>query len=309
LNPAREPDGWGNRRRIMVAAPELNLLVCESYINPTEKVNGVDREQQIWTYRYAKADAPVVAPPANVRVITDNRSAMVEFDRSPVAKVEKYLIERGEGPTPWQAEFREENFQNGDNKEFRHRDQDPGDKPVYYRVRAITADGTKSEWSPVVRSQPRVPDDLAASVINTNEVQLWWKPVPLAVSYHVERAPVEVLTEDQLVRLKKDTDPLAEPSVGAIKSIGKFERITKEPVKQTAFTDRAIDLTKLTKVEGEATFTHRFGKEQIDDKGKGYRFGVYGTRPVDHVWVCKGKWLADPCRSASGELMFGSVMV
>src|SRR5438093_6802042 len=118
--------------------------------------------------------------------------------------------------------------------------------------------------------------------MNAKEVKLYWKPVPDAVGYHVERAPVEVFTEDQLVRLKKDTEPLAEPSVGAIKSIGKFERITKEPLKAPdfdlpRFTDTGIDLTKLTKVEGEPTFAHRFAKEQIDG-GKPYRFGVYAYR-------------------------------
>jgi hypothetical protein len=147
----------------------------------------------------------------------------------------------------------------------------------------VTADGTSSAYSPVVRSQPRVPDDLEVSVLNATKVQLDWRSVLGAVSYHVERAPVEVFTEDQLVRLKKDTDPLAEPSAGAVKAIGKFERITKEPVKEPAFvwpnfTDTTLDLTKPTKVEGEPTFTHRFAKEQIDDKGKPYRFGVYAYR-------------------------------
>lgn len=279
LNPAREPDGWGNRRRIMVAAPELNLLVCESYINPTEKVKGVDREQQIWTYRYEKANSPVVAPPVNVRVRTEKGEAIVEWDTAPGVV---YAVISGTGETPWTAKLARQPQFLGERGTFKMK-YDAIKGVPYFRVYAHGKDENDVTAAPLVRAQPRVPDDLAASVINANEVQLWWKPVPDAVSYHVERAPVEVFTEDQLVRLKNDTDPLAEPSVGAIKSIGKFERITKKPIEAPAFdlprfTDKDIDLTKLTKVEGEATFTHRFGKEQIDDKGKAYRFGVYAYR-------------------------------
>src|SRR5438067_6397150 len=198
LNPFREPDGWGSRRRIMVAAPELNALVCEVYVTSSERVKGVDREQQIWTYRTAEARPAVVLPPTNVRVWTDSVAAMVEFDPSPSRGVAKYLVCRGDGPTPWQAEFRQVNWQHGDNKEFRYRNQIPGDRPRYYRVTAVSADGTESEPSPIVRSQPRVADDLVVSVATATEVRLKWKPVADAAGYHVERAPVEVFTEDQL---------------------------------------------------------------------------------------------------------------
>src|SRR5205823_13881611 len=204
-------------------------------------------------------------------------------------------------------------------------------KVTYYRMKAV-ADGTESEFSPVVRAQPRVADDLVASVVSAKEVRLAWKAVPDAVGYHVERAPVEVFTEDQIVRLKKDTDPLAEPSVGGIKAIGKFERITKEPVKETAFTDTGIDLTKPTPVEGEAIFTHRFAKEQIDAAGKPYRFGVYAYRvravnalgvvggpsawvptvpsAVQHVFAkedgakCHLKWAANPEAGIKGYRVY-----
>ena len=52
MNPPQEPQGWGSRRRIMAYIPDQNVTLMESYVNPTSKVPGVGREQQIWTYRY-----------------------------------------------------------------------------------------------------------------------------------------------------------------------------------------------------------------------------------------------------------------
>ena len=101
----------------------------------------------------------------------------------------------------------------------------------YFTVMAFKRDEDRGRnmWSvpsPLVRAQPRVADDLVASVKAANEVALAWQPVADAVGYHVERAPVEVLTDDQILRLKKDTPPLPEPAVGAVKLIGKFETLT-----------------------------------------------------------------------------------
>ena len=72
----QEPDGKGNRRRVMVAVPDLNVILMENYINPTERVPGVDREQQIWTYRYGKPAGFWGPPPASdVKVTTTADSA------------------------------------------------------------------------------------------------------------------------------------------------------------------------------------------------------------------------------------------
>ena len=64
---------------------------------------------------------------------------------------------------------------------------------------------------------------MVVSVDVADEVALRWSRPPSpdeSLGYHVERAVVEVFSEDEIVRLKKDTPPLAEPSVGAIKAIG-----------------------------------------------------------------------------------------
>jgi hypothetical protein len=134
--------------------------------------------------------------------------------------------------------------------------------------------------TPVPRSQPRIVERLAATSASPKQVVLKWEPPAKDITvFHVERAPVEVFTDDQILRLKKDTPPLAEPAVGAVKKIGKFERLTKEPIQgRVEFTDTTIDLTTPTTVDGEALFTHRFRDDQLDPAGKPYRFGVYAYR-------------------------------
>jgi hypothetical protein len=98
------------------------------------------------------------------------------------------------------------------------------------------------------------------------------------VGYHVERAVVEVLTEDELVRLRTDTPPLAEPSVGGIRAIGAFRRLTDAAIPGAAFDDTTIDLTRPAPVDGDPIFRHRFAKEQVNPGGKKYRFAVYAYR-------------------------------
>jgi hypothetical protein len=199
MKPAREPDGWGNRRRILTAIPDQNVLLLEAYVNPAERVPGVDREQQIWTYRYG--DAP--------------------------------------GQT-----------------------------------------GKDSKDAVRVRSEPRLVEDIVVSVLSPREVRLTWK-APAEdnlVGYHVERAPVAVFTEDELLRLKKDTPPLPEPSVGALQAIGTFVRLTETPVKSNAFTDTALDLTRLRPPEGKLLWSHRFRADQLDPRGRPYRYAVYAYR-------------------------------
>src|SRR5262249_45126397 len=121
MKPKREPDGHGNRCRVITYVPDQNLFVLEAYIHPPQRVRGVEREQQIWTYRYAEAE--------------------------------------------------------------------PAAKP-----------------RPMARTQPRIVEDAVVSVISAKEVRLTWRPpsgqTADVAGYHVERAVVEVFSEDEVVRLK-----------------------------------------------------------------------------------------------------------
>src|SRR5207245_2770396 len=109
------------------------------------------------------------------------------------------------------------------------------------------------------------------------------------VGYHVERGPVEVFSEDQIVRLRKDTPPLDPPSVGAIKSIGKFEKLTDAPIKETTYIDQGIDLAKPVPVKDEI-YRHRFTAGQLHEDGKPYRHAVYAyrVRAVNRLGVESG---------------------
>ncbi len=196
MNPNVEPPGGGQRRRLMAAIADQNVILMENYVNPSQKVPGVEREQQMWTYRY---EAPK--------------------NKTPVPALKK---------------------------------QNP---------------------------KPRIVEDLFVSVHSATKATLSWpasSDIDIA-GYHVERAPVEVFSEDQIVRLRKDTAPLDEPSVGGVKSIGKFVRLTKEPLKKPGFTDTGIDLTKPTEVKDEI-YRHRFAGSQLNEGGKPYRHAVYAYR-------------------------------
>src|SRR5262249_25823941 len=150
------------------------------------------------------------------------------------------------------------------------------------------------------RTQPRVGEGGVVSVLGATKVKLsWTAPGPDVVGYHVERAAVDALSEDQVQRLKKDTDPLAEPSVGAVRAIGPFQQLTREPVKETTYTDTDLDLARPKPVEGDVQVVRRFTDEQLDPKGKPYRYAVfaYRVRAVNALGVESGPspwWLTIP---------------
>jgi len=134
--------------------------------------------------------------------------------------------------------------------------------------------------------------DVVASVIDSGHVEISWKAPPRAeiTGYLVERAPVEVLSEDQLKRLKSQTPPLEAPSVGLIRRIGKFERLTPSPVAETSFTDSTIDLAKKSEIAGEPIEERRVHDEELDATGREYRYGVYAyrVRALDAVGGASG---------------------
>ncbi len=129
------------------------------------------------------------------------------------------------------------------------------------------------------RAEPRIVEDGAASVISPTRVELTWKaPAGDVSGYHVERAVVEVYSEDQLKRLRGQTPPLAEPSAGAIRRIGTFVRLTSMPLKGSAFTDTGIDLTKPQEIAGEPNYDSKLHLDHLHLSGKPYRFAVFAWR-------------------------------
>jgi fibronectin type 3 domain-containing protein len=308
--------------------PDQDLLLLEVYANPTERVPGVDREQQIWTYRMAepKPDgAP--QPPTGLKVTAEARAAVLEW--KPSRDAASYAIYRGTGEQPWRVEY--QRVATVQAPTFRDADVKPG-VVHYYFIRSVTKDGVESAGSVKVRTQPRIVEDIIVSVMSPKEVRLSWKASDGAAGYHVERALVEVFSEDEIVRLKKDTPPLKEPSVGGLKMVGPFVRLTKEPIRATNYTDPSLDLTKPDGAINEPLYRHRFDPKQLDAKGTPYRYAVYAYRvhaanalgvesgsspyfltiPSAPQWLfaredgdrCHLKWAANPERGLTGYRVY-----
>jgi hypothetical protein len=291
MKPAREPDGKGNRRRVMAALPDQDLLLLENYINSTERVPGVEREQQIWTYRFASARADKTpSPPTNVKAATTADAAILTWQANASPGVSGYKIYRGEGKQPWTTEYKEVGAVEKDQTSFRDKDLKRG-VIYYYAVRAL-AGTEQSADSDKVRTQPHVVEDAVVSVIAAREARLSWTTPPDKdiAGYHVERAVVEVYSEDQITRLKKDTPPLAEPSVGAIKAIGAFSRLNKDLLREPVYTDTTLNLAEPQAIEGDPIYRWPLRADQLDEKGKPYRYAVYAyrIRAVNHLGVESG---------------------
>ncbi len=305
MNPGREPDPSGNRARDLMFVPELNVAFLENCA-------GKPREQQVWTYRYG-GGKPAPAAPLGLRVTTTADGASLSW-----ISREKLKVFRGEGSVPWKVEYAEVATAEGSWK-------DSGLKPgtVYtYRVGNERA-----------RTQPRIVEDVVVSVLGAREVEVSWKASPAedVAGYHVERAVVEVATEDQLKSLKSRTPPLADPSAGGIRKIGAFRRLTESPLKGP-FVDRSLDLERPAPVESEPALQRSFSKESWDESGKTYRFGVYAYRvravnalgvesgpsaatltiPSGPQWVfsreegptCHVKWAANPEKGIKGYRVY-----
>ena len=203
-----------------------------------------------------------------------------------------------------------------------------------YRYAEAKADATATPPPPKPRTQPRLVEDAVVSVLAPTRVELnWTAPDDQTITgYHVERAVVDVWTEDQLTRLKRNTAPLPEPSVGALRRIGPFRRLTTAPLKQTTFTDTTVDLSKPEPAPGEPVFERALAAEQLDAGGKTYRFAVFAYRvravnrsgaesgpspacftiPASPQWVfskeegttCQLKWAPNPERALRGYRVY-----
>jgi hypothetical protein len=183
------------------------------------------------------------------------------------------------------------------------------------------------------RSHPPIVQDVVVSVLSAGEVEVSWSaPSPSVAAYTIERAPVEVLTEDQLTRLKRQTAPLKEPSVGAVKRIGQFKALTSKPLTELKFIDATVNFESPEPLTGEPIYARTFSSEQIDPNGTPYRFAVFAYRvravnasglesgpspaaftiPSAPQWVfaketgtaCDLKWAANPEKNIQGYRVY-----
>jgi hypothetical protein len=171
-----------------------------------------------------------------------------------------------------------------------HPPQGPAEQQIW-TYRYSDAKPAEQSAAPAARREPPIVEEVVASVLGANNIEVSWKPPPgeNIGGYFVERAAVEVWTEDQLRRLKGQTPPLVKPSVGALRRIGGFARLNEKPLAESKFKD-TVDLSKPSTVEGEPLYENRMSSEQVDSNGQGYRFAVfaYRVRAVDGSGVESG---------------------
>jgi len=240
LNPPQEPDPSGSRARNLVYAPELGLFLLENRTHPPAG----QHEQQIWAYKYADpAPAAALLAPTDLAVTTAAKSATLRWSPTTAPAAARIEILRGSGPQPWQIEYKRIADVPATETTFRDDTAEPG-VTWFYALRTLDAAGSASGLSMKARTQPRIVEDTVVSILSAKQVEFSWKPsaAPDVVGYEVERAPVEVWSDDQLDRQKSQVAPLDSTSVGAIRRIGPFAKITPAPIRENSITD-ALDLS------------------------------------------------------------------
>ena len=267
MNPEREPDTTGNRCRVLMAAPELNLIFLEN-------CPGKPREQQIWSYRYAGGKPP--APPVRLNVKTEVDAATLSW--TPLG--EPVPILRGSGERPWEVEFEEiARIKAG---EGTYRDAGLRKGTVYHYKLGVP--GFRA------RTQPRPPEDIVVSRKAEGSAQISWKPSPEedVVGYTVQQAVVEVASDDQHLRLKARTAPLESPSVAMVTAVGTFYPLAPAVVKETSVVEKLWPATD--GVSDDKNYRRPVGKEDHDPQGKpcAHQVRVFRVRAVNRLGVESG---------------------
>jgi hypothetical protein len=280
MDPAREPDASGNRARQLSYAPGLDLILLENRTHPPQGPS----EQQIWSYRLSEAAAPAaepLAPPVNARLKVRDGAVELSWDGSAGAGAEGYAIFRGAGEAPWTAKLEEIARVDASTRSYIDRGAATlGAIELFYSIRAAGAAGALGEAGARLRSRPPLVVGAAVSVLASDRVEVEWAAPEggEALGYLVERAAVEVYTEDQLQRLKRQTPPLETPSAGAFRRIGRFEALTPQALRATRFVDSGIDLAKPQPAEPPFSFERDLHDDEVDAAGKPYRFAVFAYR-------------------------------
>lgn len=271
LDLEREPDPSGNRNRVLMYLPDENLFVLE---------NRVKDEQQIWTFRYV--DAPPPTPRLqDLKVVTEPDGATLRWQPPAQGKALRYHVYRGQGEKPWEVKLKP--IATGDQgTTFRDNGLRQG-AVYYYRVSAVDAGGQESARSWMARTQPPVPLDLCVSVAGTKRIELQWSKAAAddVVGYHVERADVSAYSTDEMLQIKQRRQGASETSVGHIRRIGTFQRLTKTPVKDTQFVDETVDLASGIKEPAKPALSDSsLRPERLDPKGKPYRYAIFAYRVI-----------------------------
>ena len=111
---------------------------------------------------------------------------------------------------------------------------------------------------------------------------LSWEKSPAndVTGYHVERAEVSVYSSDEVKRVKERYKPISDLAAGAVKGIGKFQRLTAAPLADTKFADTTLDLAAGQKEPAAPLTESRTLHPDQVAPGKAYRFAAYAYRVV-----------------------------
>ena len=142
--------------------------------------------------------------------------------------------------------------------------------------------GKAGTQPPLVKppEHPPIIEDVVVSVVGRNRVEVTWEPPAInpPARSHVERAVVEVWSDDQLVQLKKNTPPLELPTVGAIRRIGAFKQLTTGPIATTSFADDQLDFAMPAAIDEEPVYENNLPDDHLDRLGREYRSTVFAYR-------------------------------
>jgi len=155
-------------------------------------------------------------------------------------------------------------------------------KPREQQIWTYRFAGKAGTQPPLVKppEHPPIIEDVVVSVVGRNRVEVTWEPPAInpPARYHVERAVVEVWSDDQLVRLKKNTPPLELPTVGAIRRIGAFKQLTTGPIATTSFADDRLDFAMPAAIDEEPVYENNLPDDHLDRLGREYRSTVFAYR-------------------------------
>ena len=107
MNPPREPDGWGNRRRVLAAVPDQNVSCWSLRQSDRARARGRARAANLDLSLMAKGKRGWGRDGSPTFAWTRARKrSTLEWGRRPAGKEMAYVVYRGEGAKPWQAELR-----------------------------------------------------------------------------------------------------------------------------------------------------------------------------------------------------------
>src|SRR5262249_20407600 len=145
MNPPGEPEASMSRSRNLGVSARDNGFILE-----TSSKEGRGKAPQAWTYRFKNTPAnPPVAPPTDLRVVTDEGKATLTWSSSPAAR--EYRVYRARADEPWNVEF--EKVASVPGTTYADRGLSAG-AVYFYTVRAVGRDGGESRNTPPAPPQP-----------------------------------------------------------------------------------------------------------------------------------------------------------